>query len=79
MIAIAGWRVWEAQGMGAALVVWGIGLIFNMAWSWLMFGRKEIGLALVDLVLLWLSVVGFILLAWPIDRIAAWLFVPSRR
>lgn len=76
MIAIAGWRVWEAQGMGAALVVWGIGLVFNMAWSWIMFGRQEIGLALVDLVLLWLSVVGFILLAWPIDRIAAWLFVP---
>lgn len=76
MIAIAGWRMWEAQGMGAAVAVWAIGLVFNAAWSWLMFGRQDIGMALADLVLLWLSVVGFILLAWPVDRTAAWLFVP---
>ncbi len=76
MIAIAGWRVWEAQGLGAALAVWVIGLALNAAWSWLMFGRQEIGWALADLILMWISIVAFIALAWPLDRLAAWLFVP---
>lgn len=76
MIAVAGWKVWQAEGVRAALVVWSIGLAFNMAWSWIMFGRQEIGLALVDLVLLWLAIVTFMLLAWPVSRTAVYLFVP---
>jgi len=31
MIAFAGWLVWKAQGLGPALVVWGIGLALNAA------------------------------------------------
>lgn len=76
MIAVAGWRVWNVQGFGPALVVWGIGLILNAAWSWIMFGRNEIGLALIDLVLMWISIVAFIVLALPVDRTAALLFAP---
>jgi translocator protein len=76
MIAIAGWRVWQAQGIGPALVVWGIGLALNTAWSWLMFGRHEIGLAMVDVTLMWMSIVAFIVLALPVDRTAALLFAP---
>lgn len=76
MIAVAGWKVWQAEGIRAALVVWGIGLAFNMAWSWIMFGRQEIGLALIDLILLWIAIVTFMLLAWPVSRTAVYLFVP---
>ncbi len=76
MIAIAGWRVWSAQGFGPALVVWGLGLLFNTAWSWLLFGRHEIGLAMLDLSLMWVSIVAFIVLALPVDRVAALLFAP---
>ena len=76
MIAVAGWKVWQVQGFGSAVAVWGIGLAVNMAWSWLMFGRQDIGLALVDLILLWLAIVAFLVLAWPLDRVAAYLFVP---
>jgi translocator protein len=76
MIAIAGWRVWHVEGIGPALVVWAAGLVLNMAWSWIMFGRRQIGAAFADIVLLWLAVAAFIVLAWPVDRIAAWLFVP---
>ncbi len=76
MIAVAGWKVYEAEGFGPALMVWGASLLFNMAWSWIMFGQKEIGWALLDLVLLWLSIVAFIVLAWPLSQTAAYLFVP---
>jgi len=76
MIAFAGWLVWKAQGLGPALVVWGIGLALNAAWSGIMFGERQIGWALVDLAGMWLTIVAFIVLAWPVDRTAAMLFVP---
>ena len=76
MIAIAGWRVWLKVGFGPVVMVWLIQLALNMAWSWLMFGRREIGLAFADIVLMWLAIIGFIVLAAPVDRIAAWLFAP---
>lgn len=76
MMAIAGWRIWKADGFGPALAVWGGGLVFNAAWSWIMFGQHEIGWALADLAALWISILVFIWLAFPIDRQAALLFVP---
>ncbi|MEQ1714089.1 MAG: TspO/MBR family protein [Hyphomicrobium sp.] len=76
MIAVAGWRVWQAEGVGPALMVWALGLVFNAAWSWLMFGEKQIGWALADLVAMWLTVAAFIVLAQQVDRTAALLFAP---
>jgi len=76
MIAIAGWRVWNAKGFSPLLVVWAVGLVLNALWSWIMFNQHEIGWALVDIWLILASIFAFIVLAWPVDRIAAWLFVP---
>jgi tryptophan-rich sensory protein len=76
MIAVAGWIVWRAQGLGAALWIWLIGLGLNTAWSWFMFGRKQIDLALFDIAALWIAILAFILTAWPVRRTAALLFVP---
>lgn len=76
MIAYAGYLTYRAEGIGPAVIVWGIGIVFNAAWSWLMFGEHKIGLAFADLVLMWLAIVAFIVLAWPLDRTAAYLFIP---
>ncbi|CAA2142159.1 TspO/MBR family protein [Hyphomicrobium sp. ghe19] len=76
MIAIAGWLTWRAAGITPALVVWASGLILNALWSYVMFGRHDIFLALVDLAALWLAVAAFIALAWPIDPRASYLFMP---
>lgn len=76
MIAIAGWLVWCRNGMSAALAVWAGGLVLNAAWSVVMFGHHNIGLALADLGLLWVATLAFIAMSWRIDRRAAWLFVP---
>jgi benzodiazapine receptor len=75
-IALAGWIVWRAQGLGLALAAWFVQLGLNGAWSWLMFGHKHITYALIDIVALWLAIVVFIGLAWPVRRSAALLFVP---
>jgi translocator protein len=79
MIAISGWLVWRKAGLaGAALPlgVYAVHLLVNAAWSWLFFGRRRMDLALVDVTLLWLSIVAMILLFRPISATAAWLLVP---
>jgi tryptophan-rich sensory protein len=76
MIAVAGWLVWRAEGLRAALMVWGLQLALNGAWSWLMFGRQAIGLALIDILAMLAAIIAFIVLARPVSRPAALLFVP---
>jgi tryptophan-rich sensory protein len=76
MIALAGWIAWRAQGFGPLLWLWLLQLILNGAWSYLMFGEKQITSALVDIAALWLAILTFIVVAWPVRRSAALLFVP---
>jgi translocator protein len=76
MIAIAGWLVWRAAGWTSAITIWGVGLILNALWSYLMFGRHDITLALVDIAAVWLATAAFITAAWPLDRRASYLFLP---
>lgn len=76
MIAIAGWKVWQAQGFGPLLVLWLMQLALNAAWSWIMFGEKQIGWALVDAGGMWITIAAFIVLAWPVSQTASILFMP---
>lgn len=76
MIAIAGWLVWRKQGLSPLLWVWVAQLVLNAAWSAIMFGAHSIGGALVELILLWLSVALFIVMAWQPVNTAALLFLP---
>lgn len=76
MIAVAGWLIWSTNGAGLALVMWALNLVFNALWSWLMFGRHRIGLALADAMAMLITIVGFILLARSLNPTAALLFLP---
>jgi tryptophan-rich sensory protein len=76
LIAIAGWRVFEKQGLVPALIVWAVSLQLNAAWSVFMFKEHNIGLALVDVAALWISIVVFIALTWSSNWLASILFVP---
>lgn len=76
LIAIAGWLVWTSAGLSAALAVWALNLVFNGLWSWLMFGRRQIGVALIDAVAMLVTIVIFMLLARPLNETAMWLFAP---
>jgi translocator protein len=76
MIAWAGYVVWKEQGVSLALGLWGVQLVFNGLWSWIMFGLKNISLALWDAGAMWLSIVAFIVVAWPVSPFAAQLFLP---
>ena len=62
--------------LGIFVVVWALQLVLNGAWSWIMFGQHQIGLALADIFLLWISIVLFAVLAWTVSLTASLLFVP---
>lgn len=76
MIALAGWIAWRAQGFGPLLWLWLLQLGLNGAWSYLMFGEKQINSALFDIGALWVAILAFIVVAWPVRRSAALLFAP---
>ena len=76
MIAVAGWLVWRHAGWTPALGVYAVQLVLNAAWTPIFFGFGRPGLALVDIVVLWVLIGATIYLFRPISRTAAWLLVP---
>lgn len=76
--AVAGWRVWEAAGANAAgpLVIYGVSLVLNAAWSALFFGAKRMRTALIEVLFLAASLVAVMAAFAPIDAVAAWLIAP---
>jgi tryptophan-rich sensory protein len=76
MIAVAGWLVWRRTGWNRALTVYAVQLVLNALWTPIFFGFGRYGLALVDIVAMWLLIGATIFLFRPISRTAAWLLVP---
>lgn len=78
MMAYAAWRVWRtANGSrGAALAVFAIQLALNLAWSLLFFGAKQVGLALLDIVVLLMAIVATMAAFARVERVASWLLAP---
>lgn len=76
MIGAAGWIAWRLTGFGLLTVLWLAQLVFNAAWSYLFFGIRRMGWALIDSGAMWLSIAAFIVLAWPVSPVASLLFVP---
>jgi translocator protein len=76
--AWAGWMIWEAVGASRpdVLALYVGSLVLNAAWSWLFFGLKRMDLALIDVVLLWLSLVAVIAVFWSIRPAAALPVLP---
>ena len=78
-IAVSGWLVWRAAGIeGAALplAVFALKLLLNAAWTPLFFGLRRPDLALVEIAMLWGSIVATIVLFHPVSAAAAWMLVP---
>ncbi|MCD6052761.1 MAG: TspO/MBR family protein [Verrucomicrobia bacterium] len=77
-IAVAGWMVWKTDlpARKNALIAWSVQLVLNVLWSACFFALKNPGLALIEIVALWLSILVTILLFKPLNPKAAWLLVP---
>lgn len=78
MIAAAGLLVWQTPHESRPLLLglWGAQLVLNALWSYVFFGRKELGYGLLEMMTLWLAIAAFIVMAWPVNQTASLLFMP---
>jgi benzodiazapine receptor len=79
LMAIAAWLVWRRAGWREArpaLALFALQLALNLAWSFLFFGARWIGGALVEIVLLWLAIAATIAAFRRHSAWAAWLMLP---
>ncbi len=58
------------------ITLWVVQLVVNFLWSIFFFTWRNPLLGLVDILLLYLLVLLYIAMAWRVDRVSAWLFVP---
>jgi benzodiazapine receptor len=79
LMAMAAWLVWRRAGWREArpaLALFALQLALNLAWSFLFFGARWIGGALVEIALLWLAIAATIAAFRRHSAWAAWLMLP---
>ncbi|RFC41925.1 MAG: tryptophan-rich sensory protein [Verrucomicrobia bacterium] len=79
LMAFAAWRIWlrrELAGARPALRWFFVSLALNALWSVLFFGLHRPGLALLEVVLFWGTLVLVQLRFARLDRVAGWLWAP---
>lgn len=78
IIASVGGAWNEAIGAQRQMILWLVGFNFvvNVLWSVLFFGMRKPHWAMVDVVLLWLSIVAMIIGFASINALYSWLLVP---
>lgn len=79
LMALAAWIVWRRRdrpSIKLPMAAFGSQLLLNLAWSFIFFGTKSVGWALIEIVFLWAAIATTLVLFWRVNRIAGWLFVP---
>lgn len=67
---------WARKDVKIALSVYGVQLVLNALWSIVFFGMQNPGLALVNIALLFVSIVATMVLFYKISRPAMYLLIP---
>jgi tryptophan-rich sensory protein len=80
LMGVAAFLVWR-NGWGKKEVRLAMGLFFiqltlNLLWSVLFFGLQSPGLALLEIIFLWLAILLTIILFHGINKMAGWLLTP---
>ncbi len=70
------WRKGAGPALAVALGLFLLQLVLNALWTPLFFGMQQPGLALIDILALWLAIAATTLAFLPISRLAAALFFP---
>jgi tryptophan-rich sensory protein len=80
LMGIALYLIWQSNAAARvkrlAIGFWIAQLALNALWSFLFFSLHDIGLALVEIILLWLAILSTIFLFARVHKAAAWLMVP---
>ena len=77
LMAISAYLVWRKQKkITAELKIYGVQLGLNFLWSYLFFGLQRPGLALFEILLLWIFIALTITKFYKVDKLAAYLLIP---
>jgi tryptophan-rich sensory protein len=77
LIAVSGWLVWREVGWRSReMALWGAQMLLNALWTPLFFGLNWLGVALIEMALLWLAILMCVLLFWRVRALAGALLVP---
>jgi tryptophan-rich sensory protein len=79
MMGIAAWLVWRKAGMSGApgaMLLFGLQLIANAAWSAIFFGLHRFDLAFVEILVLWVLILATMVAFWRLDARAGLLLLP---
>jgi tryptophan-rich sensory protein len=79
LMAIAAWLIWrlpDSKLRSAGLLWFGIQLGLNFIWSFVFFRSHQIGLAVVEIALLWVGILGTMRIFFRLSKAAGWMFVP---
>lgn len=78
-MGVAAWLVWksgDAPMVRPALAVFFVQLGLNALWSVIFFGWHRPGWAAVEIVALWLAILGTVILFWKVRPLAGAILVP---
>jgi translocator protein len=70
------WKEAPGQARNLAMGVFFFQLALNFAWSFIFFYSKMIGPALIEIIVLWISIVIMMVLFYKIRPLAAWINIP---
>ncbi len=79
LMAVSAWLVWRARGFArarTALTLFVVQLAANALWSWLFFVWREGGLALADVLMLWILIAATIVWFQRVSTLAGVLLYP---
>ena len=80
MMGIAFYIIWKSEAVNAvkqtAVILFSAQLLVNFLWSLIFFYLKHPGLAMLDIILMWILIVATIFSFGKISSTAAWLMLP---
>ncbi len=79
LMGVSLYLIWNAPSSSMrtnALIIFGVQMLLNFAWSFIFFHFKELGWALVEIILTWLSIFTMIVMFSGINKTAAYIQIP---
>jgi translocator protein len=70
------WKQEASKDRNRAILIFLLQLLLNFAWSFIFFYFNMIGLALVEIILLWISIVMMLIVFYKIKPIALYINIP---
>jgi len=70
------WKEEPTRKRNLALLVYVVQLLLNFGWSFIFFYYHRLGLALAEIVVLWISIVLMLVMFYKIKPLAAYLNIP---